>query len=378
LRFENGHFAGNAEPVLAGAIAEAHYVLIGEDHITREIPQFTAAVCDLMGPEGLSAMVVEASPEAADFVSSSLGKPDRLARMATLVHQYPDSVAFLNIRQENDLVAHCAEAAHTSTFHLWGLDQPFLGSSGWLLDQMLAAHPGPEAAAVLTRLKLEEQQDAARAQETGDPFKLFLVSVSEAELTHAAEILRRDGNPAANALMQELLESRELYRKNIQGHAAESNDERARMLKRNLQRDLELAGNRPQKILFKFGDSHLYKGFNDIHQRDLGNYIAEMADAQGVKSLHICVLGAKGVHRLYGGYNRPGRLEPFALGEKDFYPWMKPLVDGRLPNAWTVYDLRKLRFQPLGPVDPDLDRFIYAYDLLVIAPELTPADPIDR
>jgi hypothetical protein len=135
--------------VLESAIANAQYVLIGEDHITREIPQFTAAVCDMMAPQGLTAMALEVGPQVAEFVSSSLGKPDRLARMAALNRQYPDSVAFLNLRQENDLAAHCAQIAHTPHFHLWGLDQEFVGSAGWLLDQILATHPGAAATAAL-------------------------------------------------------------------------------------------------------------------------------------------------------------------------------------------------------------------------------------
>lgn len=53
LRLENGRFVGNAAPVLESAIANAQYVLIGEDHITREIPQFTTAVCDIMAPAGV-------------------------------------------------------------------------------------------------------------------------------------------------------------------------------------------------------------------------------------------------------------------------------------------------------------------------------------
>jgi hypothetical protein len=378
LRIDNGRFAGSAAPVLESAIATAQYVLVGEDHITREIPQFTTAVCDVMAPQGLTGMAVEAGPQVAEFVSSSFGKRDRLARMVALTHQYPDSVAFLNIRQENDLVAHCAEVAHRPNFHLWGLDQEFLGSAGWLLDQILATHPGPAASDALTRLKGEEQQAAARAKETGDASKLFLFVASDSELSNAAAVVQRDGNSAANALFRELIESHEIYLKNAQG-SPESNNQRARLLKQNLRRDLETAETsfQRQKVLVKFGDWHLYKGFNPLHQRDLGNYIAEVADAQGSTSLHICVLGAKGTRRIYGGYDRPTKLAKFVLDEDHDYRWLKPAIDNQLPNAWTLFDLRKMRFHKLGPVDPDMERLIYGYDLLIIVPELTPADSVE-
>jgi len=378
LHLENGRFVGNAAPLLESAIADAQYVLIGEDHITREIPQFTTAVCDLMAPQGLSAMAVEVGPQVAEFVSSSFGKPDRLARMAALTQQYPDSVAFLNVRQENDLAAHCAQIAHSPHFRLWGLDQEFIGSAGWLLDQIVATHPGPTATTAITRLKGEEQQDALHAKETGDPLKLFQFAASDSELAEVAAVLQRDGNSAANALFLELIESHEIYLKNMQG-SPESNNQRARLLKRNFRLNLEkaAAGDQPQKVLVKFGEWHLYKGFNPLHQRDLGNYIAEVADAQGKTSLHICVLGAKGTHRIFGGYDRPTKLEKFVMDEDHDYRWLKPAVESQLLNAWTVYDFRKLRFMELGPVDSDMERMIYGYDLLVIVPELTPADIIE-
>ena len=377
LRFDNGRFVGNGAPVLDSSIANAQYVLIGEDHITREIPQFATAVCDLMAPQGLSAIAVEVGPQVAEFVSSSFGKPDRLARMAALTKEYPNSVAFMDIRQENDLAAHCAEVAHASHFHLWGLDQEFVGSAGWLLEQILATHPGPAATAAITRLKREDQQGAARAKETGDPSKLLLFAVPDSELAEITALLQREGNATANTLFRELRESHEIYFKNMQG-SPDSNSQRAQLLKTNFRLDLEMAGgtDRSQKVLVKFGDWHLYKGFNPLHQRDLGNYIAEMADGRGSSSLHICVLGAKGTHRMFTGYDQPTKLEKFVMDEDPDYRWLKPAIDNQIPGAWTLYDLRKLRFAKLGTLDPGMERMIYGYDLLVIVPELTPADVI--
>jgi hypothetical protein len=377
LRIETGELAGAAAPVLEKAISGAQYVLIGEDHITREIPQFAAAVCDAMAPQGLAAMAVEAGPLAGKMAAASLGKPDRIARMAAHTDRYPDSVAFLNVQEESDLVEHCAQASHNPKFQLWGLDQELMGSAGWLLDQILATHPGPAAAAVLTRMKTEEQRDAAIAKETGDPSKVFLLAASDAQLAEGAAVLKREASPAANELFHELVESREIYLKNMQG-SPDSNSQRARLLKQTFQRDFDAiaASSLRPRVLFKFGDWHLYKGFNPLHERDLGNYIAEMADGQNVSSLHICILGAKGTHATYAGYGRPMKLEPFVMADDDDYHWLKPLVDAQLPNAWTLYDLRALRFQKLGAIDSDMQRVIYGYDLLVIVPELTPAHSI--
>lgn len=367
-------FSGNGATVLASAIADARYVLIGEDHLTREIPQFADGICGLMGDQGPFTMVVEASPEVAAFVAASLGKPDGEKHMAELQRQYPDSVAFLNMRQEYELVQDCAASTQGRGFQLWGLDQPFLGSAGWLLDQILATDPGPNATRVITALKKKEESDAVLAQQTGDPLKLLLVSADGVELEKARGALQREGSSTARALLEGLIESRDIYLKNLSRHAPESNEQRARMLKRRLSQKLQTVGS-ARKILIKFGDSHVYKGVNEIEQRDLGNYVAELADAAGTTSLHICVRGAKGVHAGYSGYNRPLKHEPFTQIEDD--PWMKPVVENKVESGWTLYDLRNLRFHKMENVSADMQRMIDGYDLLVIIPELTPGDKIE-
>jgi hypothetical protein len=244
------------------------------------------------------------------------------------------------------------------------------------LDQILATYPGPASVGTLTRLKAEEQQAATRADQSGDWSKLFMFTASDAELADAAAQLELDGSSAANAIFRELLESRSIYKKNAQG-LPESNSERARLLKQNLRRNLAGSGlSEGQKMLVKFGEMHLYRGFNPLHQRDLGNSIAEVADGEGSTSLHICILGAAGTHRLYAGYHRPTRLEKFRLTEDADYMWLKPAVDNQLPGSWTLFDLRQLRFKDLRGIGPEMERLIYGYDLLVLVPELTPAEMI--
>lgn len=53
LHAGRGKFTGNAAPVLEKAIAEAKFVLIGEDHLTGEIPEFTERCLRSNGPRGI-------------------------------------------------------------------------------------------------------------------------------------------------------------------------------------------------------------------------------------------------------------------------------------------------------------------------------------
>ena len=103
----DGKFSGAGADVFTQAVAQSKFVLLGEDHLTREIPEFASALCDAMHPD---AYAVEAGPEAAGFVNGLLKSPDRIARMAARSKAHANNMAFLDVREENDLAAHCAAA----------------------------------------------------------------------------------------------------------------------------------------------------------------------------------------------------------------------------------------------------------------------------
>jgi len=106
------------------------------------------------------------------------------------------------------------------------------------------------------------------------PFQPVFTDRFHRELDDAARALARGGNVAAQRLFHELMVSHQIYIKNRQG-VPESNSQRAGLLKESLRHDLERTALARKKVLVKFGDWHLYKGLNPLHQRDLGNYTAD-------------------------------------------------------------------------------------------------------
>ena len=376
LRVDNGVLSGTGASVLTEAVASSHYILIGEDHLTREIPQFTTAICNLIGNQ-LTGMAIEVSPEAATFMMRSVHSPDRWQRMVAQTQAYPWSIAFLDSRQENDMVANCDHVSHNSNFHLWGLDQNFEGSAGWLIDLMLAAKPGPQARMALLRLKADEQRDAAAAKaDTSAPF--LLSEKSDAEINEARPAIERDGGAEAKKIFAELTASYRIYRAFDQSNAV-SNIMRAKLLKMNF-RDAMNQISPPEKkgkIIVKFGDSHLYKGMNENHNLNLGDYIAETAEMEGQDSLHICVLGAGGKTSAFTKYGQPTNIQSDSAAADPSYRWMKPFLAKQIPGQWTLYDLRALRYRIPGPLDSGLRRILDGYDLLVIVPEFTAAEMAD-
>jgi erythromycin esterase-like protein len=62
LVVQNGEMSGPGAPLLKRLLGEAQFVAIGEEHGTREVPQFVWATCRAMAPGGLDAMAIEAGP----------------------------------------------------------------------------------------------------------------------------------------------------------------------------------------------------------------------------------------------------------------------------------------------------------------------------
>ncbi len=363
--------SGAGARVLSEAVAGSRYVMIGESHMSREIPAFTTQICRLMAPSGLTAMAIETGPEAARVVESAMRSPDRDARIDDFLRQRPSGVAFFNGRDEVRMTGDCAAAAGPG-FQLWGLDQEFLGSAGHLLQEMLAAKPGPLARAALTDLAAQDQKATASALASGSPFDLFLLAAKQDDLDKAAAAIARDGGARVRYLFGLLTESRAIYQAS-QARQGDPNGRRARLMKRTFA--AQLAGKPGARVLMKFGAYHGYKSINPLNQRDLGAYVAERADGEGVTALHIMVLGAKGSEAGYGGVGRPAVVRTFDMKDEKDPDWRKDAALAQAaaaaPGSWMLVDLRTLRGKELASAPAEWRDLALGYDIAILAPEFT-------
>ncbi|MEO8461127.1 MAG: hypothetical protein ABI451_11415 [Dokdonella sp.] len=372
--------SGAGAEVLATAVAESRFVFVGEDHFSHEIPRLAVALCNLMRPD---AYAVEAGPQAAEFVSANLRSPDRVDRLAARMRAHPNNMAFLDGREENDAAAQCAKASRNNAFAVWGLDQEFLGAAGVLLDAMVAAKPGPKSRAAIASLQSLDKAADAKARKSANPGDALLISATTSDLQPLGDALAIDGGPEAKRLFRELAASNTIYRLNTDG-SPDSNRVRAELFKEHFLAEYQTLkkSNPAPRVLFKFGDNHAGKGFSPLHVRDIGNFVAELADGEKAKSLHIMVLGARGEHGTFGGYAKPTGKEAFAIVNYPEFEWLKPAVNALLAKALasegttlTLFDLRALRFRGID-LPSEWKRIVYSYDLFILIPEITAASTV--
>jgi hypothetical protein len=224
---------------------------------------------------------------------------------------------------------------------------------------------------LVEKLSAAEARMRETAIASGNSSELLMLNVSDAELAPVAAALATGGTVRARSLFTALRTSAEIYRKNRLG-TPDSNLARALLMKRTLGALPEPSG----KAIFKFGDWHLYKGVNPLGERDLGNHLAERAEGRGLESLHILILGAKGIHAVPAKFARPFEHQPFELGKDRDYDWFKVAADRQMPEGWTLFDLRALRHHAISDLDSSWRRVINGYDFLVVIPEVSPSELI--
>ena len=372
---ENGKLTGPSAELLRTALAEAQFVALGEDHGIRQIPEFAAALCAELAPHGFHYMALEIGTYVAEDLEKMARSPDGRKQLAEFERKYPETIAFYNWQEEFSMLEKCENAASPGHMTIWGLDQEFMGATGFLADKILATSPGPEAKAALETLLKENSEARAAAAKSGNPGDLFMMTAKQEELDHLRDLLKKQGQPRAQKLFDALLLSREIYQKNMTGEYYKSNRQRALLMKKNFSEPFAASSQSNgvlPKVFFKFGAYHMFRGINPLHSGELGNLISEAAEANQFSSVHILVAGVKGEQLHFAGIGKPAEAAPLDLrGEDSSFLFFKPLFDALVENSWTLYDLRALRdgFSKYGKIDPELERVIFGYDFVVFIPD---------
>lgn len=383
LTVQDGEMSGPGAPFLKRLLSKAQFVAIGEEHGTREVPQFVWATCRAMATDKLDAIAIESGSLATAKLQQWTAESDGSVKLAAFERGHPDSIAFFYWQQEFDLLSHCQQATAPRTLHLWGLDQEFLGSPSFILQQILAARPSSETAAIVKKLLDQCSLDTQKSFASGRWRDSCMLQLSAVDLANLQSAAAHTTNLRAQELVAALVKTEHIYSFHENGHSYDANRERALLLKQNFVADyqqLSKTNGRPPRVLLKFGANHLYKGFDMTDLNDLGNFVTEFADGLGSAALHIAVLGVSGEEEHEFGLGKPDQAVKvdFAKDPDAGFTFLAPFYAEAESGAWTAFDLRQLRskFSTFGHVDRELERLIFGYDVLVLVPKVTAQVPI--
>jgi erythromycin esterase-like protein len=130
------------------------------------------------------------------------------------------------------------------------------------------------------------------------------------------------------------------------------------------------AGGKP-KVMAVFGQNHLHRGIDRRGVSTLGNFIAELASAEGLQSFHVVLFAAGGKINYFGIRDIDQRKDDPAFG----------VFASAARYTAAVFDLRPIRralhqipLDKLSARDSGVLFWADAYDAIVCYREVTPAE----
>jgi hypothetical protein len=324
-------------------------------------------------------------------VASTLGQTDQPIAELLKIHQYDLAAEGKALLEK--------EARAASFFLIGGLhgdkETPALVDSLWptVGYQYLAAEMSPWAA---SRLKvphmrgsdIEEPQPHSliRALAEANPQNQSLQSMLEVtkdgykrpQATQLLALARSMGNvkdstPGGISLREQVIRTLEVEaeRANRQGNdRLAASVRRETVMKEFFLAHYRAAGGKP-KVMTVFGQNHLHRGIDRRGVSTLGNFIAELANAEGVRSFHVVLFAAGGKINFFGLQDIDQRKDDPTFG----------VFASAARYPATLFDLRPIRralhqipYGKLSASDSGLLYWADTYDAIVCYREVTPAD----
>lgn len=377
LSIENGRLAGPGGRMLVEEGLAARFFLVGEEHGVAELPGLVQTLLNELRPGGYTTFAVEVSPLQGERLDAMARRGNAAAALDSLQAAWYSAVPFYTLVEERRLLASAmAPLNGLPAMRIWGLDYEISADRYYLaeLEQLVPAAGRP---AVQRARALADTGWALFAAER-NPSRAFAWSAPDSVFTALRQALGSRPPARARQIVDVFERSARINRLFLSGRGYESNQDRSRYMRENFAARLaaaESAGARP-RVLFKFGGSHMMRGFNYTHSLDLGTAAPIVAEAGGEKSFHILIMGGPGTKTARMDITQ-WQYAPIGTAEIDGAntAWLRPALPD---SGWVVFDMRPVRLgyvrrrnQTLNPIQ---DRFLHAYDAIVVLLGSTPGE----
>ena len=370
--------SGTGGRLLVDASKLARFVMVGEEHGIAETPRLVQALLAELRPAGFNTFAIEVSPLQGQRLDGMARKGNVGAALDAMLADWRTAVPFYSVNEEHALLASAMSAGSgTSPMRIWGLDYEVSADRFYLAELETLAPPSGRDAIRRARALADSGFDAVLMQH--NPTRLFTWSAPDSVFDALRAAFGGRVSARAGAIIDVLHRSARINRLFLSGDGYQSNQLRSAYLRENLASELGAAdaAHQPGKVLFKFGGSHVMRGFNTTHTLDIGTAADVYAEAHGERAYHVLIVGGTGTKAARMNIMKL-QYEPTASGEVDgaSLAWLKPAVPD---SGWVVFDLTSVRAAWLrrrgAALTPMQDRFLHAYDAIVVLTGSTPGTP---
>ena len=355
--------SGPGADFLKQKAASAQFVLLGEEHNVKEVPDFTARLFAMLHQCcEFNHLALENDPVSAQAASMPPLKGN-LGQLTQYASKFPNAFTFLT-RQELQMIADVGKLATTKTDPVWGLDQSF----GVLhaLEE-LRTLPGINGRSSAFQELAEQARALDSSRFTEGHHYMTMAKVSDLENLRK-EVAPKPGSEA-DFILGNLVSSARIYtnyRGEYTGYASafEREEQMKRLFMRGY-RSAQKSGEAEPRVLLKMGHWHIFRGLGPSALQTLGDFVTEFALANGEDALSIAIF-------IHGSPNKWREV-----GE---WQGMRPFGMAASADHWMLIDFRPIREEifahEFGPLSPTMRSYIFGFDAALIIANASPADAV--
>ncbi|MEO8575139.1 MAG: hypothetical protein ABI556_00500 [Gemmatimonadales bacterium] len=376
----NGKLGGPGANALARVAQEHQFIMVGEDHGIRELPEFVTALWEIARPAGYRHFAVEIGPITGRRLDTMLKSGNGQSKVNDFLGKYtPYTLPFFFWKEETQMLNDVVSKLPATRDVVWGLDQEFIMSPTYLLERLGEIAPNANARAIASHFIESSSKGEKAMLSTGNPGAVWMVTATDADLANLKSAFNARPGSEAATIIEELALSRDIYGKFNRGRGYESNQQRADLMKRHFlefYRAAQARGEKTPKVIVKFGANHVFRGPSITNSYELGTFLPEFAITNNNKAFGILVVVAKGTWNAFRPFgskeeDKTQKYDPLSTDEYKIFD-LKSVLDASGDNTWTFVDLRPIRAMSgsgMGRLDPLGRRLLNSFDAIVVVPE---------
>lgn len=377
----NGHLTGAGADALSRAAHENQFILVGEDHGIRELPEFVSALFATARPAGYTHLGVEIGPITGRRLESMMRAANGQKEVDTFLGKYiPFTLPFFFWKEEAQMLENVVKSLPGKRGVVWGLDQEFILSPTYMFERLAAIAPSASARTLATQLVESSAKGDQAMIKSGNPGAVWMVTSTDADIAKLASTFSPKKGSEADEIIRELTVSRQIYRMFNTGQGYESNQKRDDLMKQHFIGAYNAAkarGETMPKAIIKLGANHVFRGPSITDSYEMGSFIPEFAETTGGKSFGILVVVAKGTWNAYRPFgsdeaDKTQKYDPLTTSEYAVFD-IRSVLDAASTNEWTFLDLRPIRAAAangrLRGLNPKARRLLTSFDAVVVIPE---------
>lgn len=377
----NGRLSGAGADALARIARENQFILVGEDHGIRELPEFVSALFAAARPAGYSHLGVEIGPITGRRLETMMRSPDAQKEIDTFLGKYTAfTLPFFFWKEEAQMLERVVKSVPGKRGVVWGLDQEFIMSPTYMFDRLAAIAPTASARNFANQLAAASTRGDQTMLRSGNPGTVWMVTSSDSDIVKLASVFAPKKGTEADEIIRELSVSRDIYRMFNSGTNYESNQKRDDLMKHHFidaYNDAKAHGETTPKAIIKLGANHVFRGPSTTDSYEMGSFIPEFVEMTGGKSFGILVVVAKGTWNAYRPFgsdesDKTQRYDPLTTSEYAVFD-IKSILESTGTSDWSFIDLRPIRAAAanarLKGLNPRARRLLASFDAVVVVPE---------